>query len=184
MTLLVATIGGAICGAILVGMVIMGFVWWRGQQRISTLRDNLNRPIPAAGIDMPSSRYYNNPSAYVPPPVRPDIETMAPPPSPPAGVAPGMAWLDGVGGIVTGQRMVLTKEETLMGRSGVCDVQFHDPKVSRQHALLRLYNNDYFIQDMQSSRGTYINGRRMESHQLQDRDKIQLGDTILVFRRY
>jgi pSer/pThr/pTyr-binding forkhead associated (FHA) protein len=95
-----------------------------------------------------------------------------------------MAWLDGVAGIVAGQRMVLSKEEMLLGRSGVCDMQFHDPKVSRQHAMVRLHDNHYFIQDMQSSRGTFINGKRIQTHQLQDRDQIQLGDTVLVFRRY
>lgn len=180
-SLLFATIGGAICGAFVVGVLILGYLWWSNQQRIQRLQTNLNRgdgPAP----DLPPPRYFSNPNDLAP--RGSDAQTQAPPSSPPAGVAPGMAWLDGVGGIVAGQRLMVAKEEVLMGRSGVCDMQFHDPKVSRQHALLRLYNNEYFIQDMQSSRGTYINGRRVETHRLQDRDQIQMGDTVLIFRRY
>jgi hypothetical protein len=187
--LLLATIGGAVCGAILVGLAIAGIVWWQRQSSVQNLRTNLNQtmaspqPTPSA-FNTPPPRYFSSqPTTQGPVSVEHQFPSEVPFSSPPAGVTQGTAWLDGVGGIVKGQRMILIKDETLLGRSGVCDLQFHDPKVSRQHALLRLYNSNYFIQDMQSSRGTYINGRRVETHELRDRDQIQIGDTILVFRR-
>ena len=183
MELLLATVGGAICGAILIGLAIAGIVWWQRQSNVQNLRANLNQTM-ASPQPTPPPRYFSSQQTTQGPlKIEPPLPTDVPFASPPAGVTMGTAWLDGVGGIVKGQRMILIKDETLLGRSGVCDLQFHDPKVSRQHALLRIYNSNYFIQDMQSSRGTYINGRRVESHELRDRDQIQIGDTILVFRR-
>lgn len=91
--------------------------------------------------------------------------------------------MDGVDGMVAGQRIMIDKDEVLLGRSGVCDVQFHDPKVSRQHALLRFYNNEYYIQDMQSTGGTYVNEKRVSSQVLRDQDQVRLGDSVVIFRR-
>ncbi len=196
MELLIGTVVGAICGAIAVGAVVLGIVWWQNQQRINSLRANLTQPSPPTA--QPAHTPYMPSVAPPPPPAidqaalpyqeenMPAAEVKAEHPtmSESAGVKPGSAWIDGVGGIVKGQRMIIVKDETLLGRSGVCDLQFHDPKVSRQHAMLKFYNEAYFIQDMQSSRGTYVNGRRVDTHQLQDRDQIQMGDTVLVFRRY
>ncbi len=93
----------------------------------------------------------------------------------------GSAWLEGIGGMVAGQKITLLREENIMGRSRVCDIQFHDPKVSRQHAMIRLYRGHYFLQDMQSSRGTLVNSQPIQTHLLKSGDQIRLGDTVLVF---
>lgn len=92
-----------------------------------------------------------------------------------------LPYLEGIGGVISGQKIDIFREETLIGRSRVCDVQIHDPKVSRQHALLRLYKGRYFIQDMQSSRGTLVNNRSIETHPLAEGDEIRIGDSTLVF---
>lgn len=234
-------LGGAICGALLVGTMILGFLWWQSRQRIKIVRENLSRnptlvdgfgmapippyapqapytppmpfqptPPPITNVPVSSSPPYAVPSSAAPsiaspPPFSaptPAVASPPPPPPPPAKLsdkkdsaliepvphtAPdpksGSIWLDGIGGVANGQRYMVYKEQTILGRSGQCDIQFHDPKVSRQHALLRLHNNEYWIQDMQSSRGTIINGSRVENHRLQDRDQVRLGDTIFLFRR-
>jgi len=93
-----------------------------------------------------------------------------------------MPWLDGIGGVVAGQRININLEETVLGRSRVCDVQLHDPKISRQHAMLRLYKGRYFLQDMQSSRGTLVNSQPVQTHLLEDGDQIRLGDSVMIFR--
>jgi pSer/pThr/pTyr-binding forkhead associated (FHA) protein len=92
-----------------------------------------------------------------------------------------LPWFEGVGGLIAGQRIVLRREETVIGRSQVCDVQFPDPKVSRQHAMVRLYRGRYFIQDMHSSRGTLVNSQPIKTHLLQDGDHVRIGDTVLIF---
>lgn len=129
---------------------------------------------PAPSTDMMSS---SPESPALKPPI-PDafstIESIAPPQN-------GMPWLEGVGGMVSGQKIVLYREENILGRSRVCDIQFQDPKVSRQHAMVRLYRGHYFLQDMQSSRGTLVNSQPIQTHLLQNGDQIRLGDTVLVF---
>lgn len=140
------------------------------------------------------------PQTSVPIQVPPPPEVVLPP-APPAKMSPSssevdvyqtvldedipsvdsLPWLEGIGGVISGQKISVHREETLLGRSRVCDVQIQDPKVSRQHALLRLYNGRYFIQDMQSSRGTLVNSRSVETHLLNEGDEIRLGDSTMVF---
>lgn len=186
-TLVLAVVGGVFCGASLVGSLTIFYLWWQSTQRSRRLETSLdylppNPPatpntttLPPQGI--PAYQVYQPYEASVPSPLPQPI------PAAPAGVRSGSTWLDGIGGMISGQRIMLQKEETLLGRSGVCDVQFHDPKVSRQHAMVRLYNNLYYIQDMQSTGGTYVNGQRVMSQPLQDRDQIRIGDSVFVFRQ-
>ncbi len=90
-------------------------------------------------------------------------------------------YLEGIGGLVAYKQFSLPAQETVIGRSRVCDVQLEDPKVSRQHAMLRLYKSHYFLQDMQSSRGTQVNNQLIDTHHLQDGDEIRMGDSVFVF---
>jgi hypothetical protein len=182
-TLLLAVIGGVFCGASLIGGLTIFYLWWQSTQRSRRLETSLDYLPPANPVRatlpppaMPAYRY----EASVPSPI-PQAPPVMPPA--PAGVRPGSTWIDGIGGMISGQRIMIMKEETLLGRSGVCDVQFHDPKVSRQHAMLRLYNNAYYIQDMQSTGGTYVNGQRIASQPLNDHDQVRIGDSVFVFRR-
>jgi pSer/pThr/pTyr-binding forkhead associated (FHA) protein len=91
------------------------------------------------------------------------------------------AWLEGTGGAMMGHTAALEKADTLIGRSTSCDVQVYDPKVSRRHFLIRYANGAFFLQDQQSSRGTSINGERVMAQRLQNGDRIELGDTSLIF---
>jgi hypothetical protein len=169
-----AAVGGMLCGAIL----IAGLFWAYTQRgSIKPFRSSEER----AEADTLSKRPRHLDDAIVAPvlPALPDayrtLEQTLPP-------ATGFPWLDGAGGRVAGQRITIDREEMILGRSRVCDVRFDDPKISRQHAMLRLYKGHYFIQDMQSSRGTLVNNQRVQTHLLQDGDQIRLGDTVLVFR--
>lgn len=187
-TLLLAVVGGVFCGASLVGCLTIFYLWWQSTQRSRRLETSLDYLPPAASVAPPMDMA----RATLPPgtpAVSPSYGASVPSPMPqalspaPAGVRSGSIWLDGVGGMISGQRIMIQKEETLMGRSGVCDVQFHDPKVSRQHAMLRFYNNAYYIQDMQSTGGTFVNGQRISSQPLKDRDQVRIGDSTFVFRQ-
>ncbi len=143
----------------------------------------------------PGSNYAPARSPTPPPPSRfPAGNAVAPPAvppqySPPATLAapveraPDMphAWLEGIGGAMLGHRAILAKHDTLVGRSTTCDVQIFDPKVSRKHFLIRFGNSAFFMQDQGSSRGTLINGERVMAQRLHDGDRIDLGDTSLIF---
>lgn len=138
------------------------------------------------------------PQYYTPPEAAPrPLEVTAPnrvsslaearvgdPPARPAELPAEMplAWLEGTSGPIMGHRAVLTQTDTMVGRSTVCDVQVFDPKVSRRHFLIRYSNGGFFLQDQESSRGTAINGERVMAQRLQDGDRIELGDSGLVFR--
>lgn len=89
----------------------------------------------------------------------------------------------------------LTAEESNIGRwdadNGIfpdVDLDAHDPdaKVSRRHARIIRRENKYFIEDLGSTNGTFVNrGRRLlpgNAHVLSDGDEIIVGKTFLRFR--
>jgi two-component system, cell cycle response regulator len=86
--------------------------------------------------------------------------------------------------LVTGKMFKLVQGETVIGRSAQCEVSMPDDGISRRHArLLRLPNDDYVIEDLDSRNGTFLNGNRVtERTPLKPGDKIQVGSTtVLLF---
>jgi len=57
-----------------------------------------------------------------------------------------------------GRRISLDKDYQVVGREPTCDVWFDDPRVSRTHAALRRRGNAVYVQDLDSSAGTFVNG--------------------------
>ena len=159
----------------------------------------------AQSYQQPSNYAYSMPTpppqnySYPPPPVSAHtLQAPAagatvrhPPPAAPVakpassnGSKPGempRAWLEGTAGPFAGERADLSQADTLVGRSTQCDVQIFDPKVSRRHFKIRYANGDFFLQDQESSRGTRINGERVPAQKLYNGDRIELGDTSLIF---
>jgi pSer/pThr/pTyr-binding forkhead associated (FHA) protein len=131
--------------------------------------------IPKAGVTPPAP-----PSSQaqhtVPDPAAPTLTHSVPP----AADQPS-AWLEGKTGALANQRIMLLQANTLIGRSKSCDLRICDPKVSRKHFLIRFGDGAFFLQDQDSSCGTYINGKRVMAQRLNDGDRINLGDTTLVF---
>jgi serine phosphatase RsbU (regulator of sigma subunit)/pSer/pThr/pTyr-binding forkhead associated (FHA) protein len=77
----------------------------------------------------------------------------------------------------------LERESAVLGRHPDCDIVLDSGAVSRQHARILRIDNDFFIEDMQSRNGTYVNGRQIrERAQLDDQDRITLCDVVLVFK--
>lgn len=75
----------------------------------------------------------------------------------------------------------IQKEKVTIGRNGENDLVLEDVFVSRQHATLYLEEDEYKIQDMDSSYGVIINGDKVKETALKYGDKIQLGNTIITF---
>jgi hypothetical protein len=82
-----------------------------------------------------------------------------------------------------GERHVVDKQRTTIGRSRECDVQLSDPNVSRRHAEVRQEGTTFWVVDLDSTNGTEVNGRRLKRAKLRDGDTITLGSTELVFER-
>jgi pSer/pThr/pTyr-binding forkhead associated (FHA) protein len=53
--------------------------------------------------------------------------------------------------------------------------------VSRDHALLVRRGSDFYLDDLGSLNGTYVNRRRIESQKLADGDELQVGKYKLTF---
>lgn len=81
----------------------------------------------------------------------------------------------------------IRKDSLSIGRSRESDIFLEDLAVSRFHAsIVSQGNGNYALKDEGSANGTKVNGRlvnKYETMTLQEGDKIQLGQTVLVFAR-
>lgn len=81
-----------------------------------------------------------------------------------------------------GRRFALPEGELIVGRDSTCEIRLDDPSVSRRHALLTVRGVTVNVEDLQSTNGILINGRRPTGRVLlASGDRIQLGsvDTLL-----
>ena len=96
---------------------------------------------------------------------------------------PAMAWLIMEKGDRPGQEFRLHAGDTLIGRVGTCDIILNDSAVSRQHVKVRLEGKDFYLHDLAATNPTRVNGQEVGRHRLMDGDRIELGNTVLVFKR-
>ncbi len=82
-----------------------------------------------------------------------------------------------------GMEYELTSDETLIGRNPKTDITLLDENISREHAIVLLDEEAgaYTIEDLQSSNGTKVNGKRIRSADLIDADEIEIGNTRFRF---
>ena len=71
----------------------------------------------------------------------------------------------------------------LVGREPVCQLRLHDPMTSRRHFRIQGDGTRYQIQDLGSSNGTYLNGKKVMEDFIQVEDKVQVGETIISLLR-
>jgi pSer/pThr/pTyr-binding forkhead associated (FHA) protein len=77
---------------------------------------------------------------------------------------------------------VASDAKVLIGRSDEANIRIgYDDFCSRRHALLSWENNLFFVEDLKSTNGTFVNGNRIEGKaELHNGDVIGLGDTELL----
>ncbi|HZT53677.1 MAG TPA: DUF3662 and FHA domain-containing protein [Gaiellaceae bacterium] len=80
-----------------------------------------------------------------------------------------------------GQRRVLDKRRSVLGRSRDADVRIDDPNVSRRHAEIVQEGSVYWLVDLGSTNGTEVDGRRIRRARLADGTRFTLGETTLTF---
>jgi pSer/pThr/pTyr-binding forkhead associated (FHA) protein len=80
-----------------------------------------------------------------------------------------------------GESFALDHDRMTIGRRPDSDVFLDDVTVSRDHALLVKRGGDYYLDDLGSLNGTYVNRHRIESHRLEDGDELQVGKFKLTF---
>lgn len=76
----------------------------------------------------------------------------------------------------------LTKERTTLGRRPYNDIVIDNLAVSGEHAVVvQTGDNEVVLEDLNSTNGTYINGRAVKRHALQDGDAIEVGKYKIKF---
>src|SRR3954468_7823111 len=81
----------------------------------------------------------------------------------------------------------LDREEVTLGRALDADIRINDARASRLHARITTERNNesgetlYRLNDLDSTNGTILNGRRIEKAMLQDGDKFEVGDQLIRF---
>ena len=85
------------------------------------------------------------------------------------------------GGGRAGESFALDSERLTIGRGPDSDIFLDDVTVSRDHALLVRRNDQWFLDDLGSLNGTYVNRRRIDTQQLADADELQIGKYKLTF---
>jgi pSer/pThr/pTyr-binding forkhead associated (FHA) protein len=69
----------------------------------------------------------------------------------------------------------LTKDKTTLGRRPYNDIVIDNLAVSGEHAVLQMVGQDVYIEDQNSTNGTYINGRAVKKQLLQHNDTVEIG---------
>ncbi len=93
-----------------------------------------------------------------------------------------MAVLQLLKGKNPGQLFPLDRERSVLGRHPDCDIVLDAGAVSRQHAQILNVNDDYFVEDLDSRNGTFVNGELTHGrHQLEDKDRLKVCDLLFTF---
>ncbi|GHE09682.1 FhaA domain-containing protein [Klenkia taihuensis] len=154
----------------------------RPQRFATDLADDWGGPVP--GHDGPPPP---------PPPARPGLPPLPPLPSlrgqEPAGPSvvgrsgqrPGVTHVLVVDG--PGTRHVLGAGSNVIGRGTEADIRLPDTGVSRKHVDVVLEGPVASVQDLGSTNGTLVNGRRVGRQPLSDGDVIRIGHSVLVYRQ-
>src|SRR3954466_14511112 len=142
--------------------------------------------------------------APLPPPLPPPAPpAAAPPPLPPlpplrgrvatdtgkqgpslvgrAGSRPGVTHVLVVDG--PGTRHELSTGRNVIGRGTEADIRLPDTGVSRKHVDVVLEGGTATVEDLGSTNGTLVNGRRVTRQALADGDVIRIGHSVLVYRQ-
>ncbi len=69
----------------------------------------------------------------------------------------------------------------LIGTADECDLTLTDPTVSRRHAEISRTREGFFLQDLESTNGTLVDGTRVDRAYLKDRATVRLGKTSVNF---
>jgi pSer/pThr/pTyr-binding forkhead associated (FHA) protein len=79
------------------------------------------------------------------------------------------------------KEIALAKERITVGRKAHNDIQIDNLAVSGEHAVITTILDDAFLEDRNSTNGTYVNGQPIKKHVLRNNDVIELGKYRLKY---
>lgn len=92
-----------------------------------------------------------------------------------------MASLSVIQGADQGKRFEFTSDTLALGRDSSNAIRLQDTEISRRHAELLLERDGYRVVDLKSANGTFVNGKAVDQSPLHSGDRLQLGQTVLLF---
>jgi hypothetical protein len=75
----------------------------------------------------------------------------------------------------------LAQGELTIGRSPKCAIQLRRTMMSRRHARVTFRNEEYHLEDLGSTNGTYVNGIKIVKCILRNNDQIDIGGVKMLF---
>jgi hypothetical protein len=69
----------------------------------------------------------------------------------------------------------LTKDRTTLGRRPYNDIVIDNLAVSGEHAVLQMTGNEVYLEDLNSTNGSYVNGKAVKKQLLQNSDTVEIG---------
>ncbi len=75
----------------------------------------------------------------------------------------------------------LTKDRTSLGRRPYNDIVIDNLAVSGEHAVLQMAGNEVHLEDLNSTNGTYVNGKAVKKQLMQNNDTIEIGKYKIKF---
>ncbi len=87
-----------------------------------------------------------------------------------------------ISGPLIGKMYLLEQAETVIGRADDVDISISDSRISRHHLRILIEGGTPIIEDMGSTNGTFVNGKRIKRHELKNGDKVHISsDTLFKF---
>ena len=86
-----------------------------------------------------------------------------------------------ISGDEMGRRFELGKQEVSIGRADDCTICVNTDQVSRRHATVQHVLGRYYIVDMRSTNGTFVNEQKVDRAKLVDGDQIRVGKAVIKY---
>lgn len=93
-----------------------------------------------------------------------------------------MAFIQVLKGLNPGQRFAIEGDLVILGRHPDCQIVLDVGAISRQHAQIIHDSGNFFVEDLKSRNGTYVNGRMIEGRALlHENDRLKICDLLFTF---
>ena len=79
------------------------------------------------------------------------------------------------------KEVTLAKDRTTLGRRPYNDIVIDNLAISGEHAVLHMIGGDVYLEDLNSTNGTYVNGRAVKKQALEHNDVIEVGKYKIRF---
>lgn len=95
---------------------------------------------------------------------------------------PVVGWFVAMSGEQRGEDFRVREGKNLLGSGPEAQIVIRDSTISGQHASLRYEDGKFYLTDLDSSNGTYLNNKKIAREELKDNDVIRVGEVLLKFK--